>query len=227
MKYCSHCKIEVDTERKTCPLCFHLLDEKEPSTYQPYKPYERPSRSQEIFMRIVLYIVIVSIIASTIVNIATLGKNHGVRWWSLMVDVSAIYTYFFITTMCKGRRNMAVRFLLQIFLLSILVIVINLVTNPEILWSLTYVIPFCITSALITTVMMTFIRNSLYKEYLPSMVLMSLLSAIPIILYFTTTWMSALWPSIVSVSIGFLVLLGIFIFPRRVTQEEIKKRFHL
>lgn len=231
MKYCPHCHVHVNTERKTCPLCFHVLEEKEePSFYQPYHPYERPPRSQEIFMRIVLYLVIVAIIASTVINLATLGQTTGVRWWSFMVDVSAIYTYFFITTMIKGKRNMAVRFLLQIFLLSFLLIVINLVlrNGRQPLWALTYVIPSCITSALIVTVLMSFIKPALYREYLPSMVLMSLLSVIPLILFFTTkNLMDAMWPSIMACSTGFLVILGIFIFPRRVTQEEIRKRFHV
>lgn len=231
MKHCPHCNIDVNTERKTCPLCFHLLEEEEKASfYQPYHPYERPPRSQEIFMRIVLYLVIVAIISSTVVNLATLGQTTVVKWWSFMVDVSALYTYFFITTMIKGKRNMAVRFLLQIFLLSFLLIVINLVlrTKNQPLWSLTYVIPSCITSALIVTVLMSFIKPALYREYLPSMVLMSLLSVIPLILYFTTSHlMDKMWPSIMACSTGFLVILGIFIFPRRMTQEEIRKRFHM
>ncbi len=231
MKYCPHCHVEVNSERKLCPLCFHVLEDTEGTkNYQEYPKYHGLPRAQTIAMRILLYLVIVAIIACTIVNIATLNNASVVPWWCVIVDACLIYFYCFIAYMIKTQQSMAVRFLIHLIILSVVLIAIDLITRPhdvKTLWSLGYVIPFSISATILTLIIMIFIKNSLYRDYLPTTVFISLISFIPLILYFTTSWLSILWPSIVAASVGLLVLLGIFIFPQRVTQEEIQKRFHL
>lgn len=232
MKHCPHCKIDVNTERKMCPLCFHVLEEKdEVKTYQEYPKYHEHHKPNEVFLRIALYILLVGIIASTIVNIVQMA-NSGTfgdigSWWSLMVDGAAIYTYSFIITMFKSRRNLSVRFLRHLFLISAFMICVNIVANRNELWSLDYLVPFFISLTMLTLIMMVFIKPKLYRDYLVTLIWLSIISFIPIILCATTRFVNVWWPSIVSCSIGGLILLGMFVFPRKATREEMQKRFHI
>lgn len=232
MKYCPKCKINVNTERKLCPLCFHVLNEIEKEKeYQEYPKYHEDNKPNEIVLRIALYIFVVAVIASSIINIIEMEKNNTFNdigsWWSVMVIGSAIYIYSFIMIMFKTRRNLSIRLMRHLFLISAFMICINLVSNKNDLWALDYLVPFFISSTLITLIMMVFIKPKLYRDYLVTLIWISIIAIIPIILWATTSLINVLWPSIVSCSIGGLILLGIFIFPQKATKEEMQKRLHL
>ena len=232
MKYCPQCKIHINSERKTCPLCFRVLESStKDGNYQEYPKYHEKNKHNHIFMRIALYIILVAIIASTIVNIIQMVNEGTIgdigSWWSLMVDASAIYTYSFINIMFKSRRNLSVRFLRHLFLISAFFICINVVANKSDLWSLDYLLPFFITLTLLTLLMMVFIKTSLYRDYLFTLIWLSILGIIPLILCATTSLINVWWPSIVSASLGGLVILGIFVFPNKATKEEMQKKLHI
>lgn len=231
MKHCPRCHVDVNADRKLCPLCFHVLEENDKErNYQEYPKYVGMSRSHTLVMRIFLYLVIVAIIACSITNIATLNTSDIIPWWCVIVDGCLIYFYCFVAYMIKAEQSMVVRFMVHLLILSGVLIAIDLISRPAsvtTLWSLSYVIPFAISATIITVLFMIFIRPSLYRDYLPTLIFISLIGVIPLILYFTTSLFSVLWPAIVSCAVGAMVILGIFIFPQRVTQEEIQKRFHL
>ncbi|NLD25888.1 MAG: hypothetical protein GX661_00855, partial [Acholeplasmataceae bacterium] len=57
MKKCNKCKVLVDTDRKTCPLCFDILQnvDEEPVVNPSYpKPTPMPAH-YNVFMRIVTF----------------------------------------------------------------------------------------------------------------------------------------------------------------------------
>lgn len=232
MKYCPKCKINVNTERKLCPLCFHVLDAtNEERNYQEYPKYHEHNKPKEIVLRIALYILLVGVIASSIVNIIQMNMDNSFNdissWWSLMVLGAATYTYSFIITMFKSRRNLSIRFMRHLFLISAFMICINLVSEKDNLWSLDYLVPFFIASTLITLIMMVFIKPKLYRDYIVTLILISIIAMVPLVLYTTTNLIKILWPSVVCCSLGGLIILGIFIFPQKATKEEMQKRLHL
>ena len=55
MKWCEHCKVHVDTDRKICPLCFNSLVEesKEEKTFDNYPKRITVKKKYNIFYRFV------------------------------------------------------------------------------------------------------------------------------------------------------------------------------
>src|SRR5690554_6493867 len=121
MKSCSQCKVLVNTERKTCPLCFTLLnivDGKE-ALLVPYPKYQSKPVRYNVFYRVLVFLSIIATFICVLVNIFTYKENHNL--WSLVVIAGFLYLWILFRSTLRGTGNIPRRLVIQMLTLSSLI----------------------------------------------------------------------------------------------------------
>ncbi|HOI47383.1 MAG TPA: DUF6320 domain-containing protein [Bacilli bacterium] len=229
MKYCKKCNITLNTQRMTCPLCFTVLEKNEhvsQTTYAPYPGYQPKSYKDGVLVKIFIFLSIVAIFVSAIVNIMTWQANRSP--WSIIVIGCVLYGWILIKNTVIAKINIGRKLVFQTIALPILLVIIEKYTYSPEPWALDYVTPFLTVIATVAILMLVFIKSSKYGEYVIYLLNINFLGLIPLILYFVFPGIiSIMWPSVVAASIGFLTFLGMWVFAGRATKQELKKRFHI
>lgn len=223
MKQCDKCKVQVKTNRKTCPLCGQILIDNHPNQEidNLYPAYEYPNPKVNIAVRILLFISIVAIALSVSINILTFVGSY----WSIYVILGILYAWILMRTTILSHHNIAFRLLVQLFALSIVTYGIERVSESS-GWALEYVVPFLCISTTIAIGLIMVIKPMRYADYISYLFIIILISWIPLIFYFTEI-IDILWPSVAAASLSLTTILGMITFADRATKDELKKRFHI
>lgn len=226
MKWCEHCNVSVNTERKICPLCFNSLKElDEKIDYACYPKREKKEKKKNLLYKTVCFICIISILISLIVDFFT--HVEGSNWWSLYVVISVFYVFSLFRGTIYTRIYAIKRLIIQEVVVSILLVVINLLSS-DIKWALSIVIP-CVFLATNSTNMIIMLANKKYFGDNVFPVLLSLLlGCVPFILELCDVITGdKLWAPLTSFCYSIVLCLGIFIFGGKLLKEEFSKRFHV
>lgn len=220
MKNCPKCLVEVKSNRKTCPLCGQLLEGSgnEKPTYPSYQPI---SKRINLFVRIILFITIVSALVTIIVNILT----YEGTWWAVYVILGLFYSWIVIKSTIMSKKNVAKKLFVQMLAVSLIVIVIEKISQTS-GWALDYTVPSICSLTLISIITAIIFQQMRYNDYLLYLLTAILISFVPMILYWTHV-VDILWPSVTSGILGIVTIIGMIIFADRATEEELKKRFHI
>lgn len=225
MKRCQKCNVNVNSIRKTCPLCGEILsDGKESSSnYNLYPRYNFEEKKMNIVLRILLFFSIVTIFVVVLINVLTYRNSQSL--WSIYVVMGVVYGWILLRSTILSRRNIAGRLLIQMLTLSAIVIGIEKVSKSS-GWALDYVIPFICILTTQAIVIILISKKMRYNDYLLYLLVAILISFVPIILYWSGI-VKVLWPSICAACVAIITILGMIIFADRATKDELKKRFHL
>lgn len=219
MKRCMKCDVDINVERKTCPLCGEMLSGEmtlEAAQY-PQLQYERHIN---LAKRILLFLSMASIIITVGINLITGGD-----FWSFYVVLGVLYIWILFRFTIISKRNIARRLFYQMIALSLLLVGIERLSESE-GWALNYVVPgLCVLTTLSINIIILS-KQMRYYDLMMYLLYTVLISWVPLILYFTSI-VDVLWPSITAASISVLTILGIMFFADRATKDEIKKRFHV
>ena len=225
MKSCSQCKVLVNTERKTCPLCFTLLnnvDGKE-ALLVPYPKYQSKPVRYNIFYRVLVFLSIIVTFVCVLVNIFTYKENHNL--WSLVVIAGFLYLWILFRSTLRGTGNIPRRLVIQMLTLSSLIYIIDLLSGYE-QWSLNFVIPFLSMASLLSVIILLISNTVRFHDYISALFAAIILGFIPFILWIFRI-VESLWPSLSAASLSFSTIIGMFIFAGTEIKEELKKRFHI
>lgn len=223
MKRCVKCNIEVDTVRKTCPLCLSVL-ENDGKTYE--KKYPTPKtvpQKRSIVLRILAFFSIVGIITCVIINIMTYKK--GSTLWSVIVTFNIGYFWLLIKSTFKKEGNIPIRLVIQTIAISLLLYVIDLLSGYS-SWSINYAIPFITMASLISILIISVGSKSRYINNFLHILTAIFLAFIPFILWLVKL-ATILWPSLSAAGLSLITIIGMIVFGDKDTKEEIKKRFHI
>ena len=112
MKYCPHCHVSVNNDRKKCPLCYQILeDDNKPMYYQPY-PKKKIKDKMSLVTKILLFVSIVAVIASIVVNIYTFSNEHPL-YWCVLVVVGVPYIWLSVRYVILSRGNIPTKIFSQ------------------------------------------------------------------------------------------------------------------
>ena len=223
MKECKKCKVHVNTNRKTCPLCGQILiDNNQDNKYDNlYPAYEYPNKTINIALRILLFISIITIAVSITINALTFVGSY----WSIYVVLGILYAWILMKTTILSHQNIALRLIIQLIALSIVTYAIELVSVSS-GWALEYVIPsLCIATTTAIGLIMLF-KPIRYSDYVSYLFIAILISWIPLVFYFTEI-INILWPSVAAASFSLTVIMGMITFTDRATKDELKRRLHI
>lgn len=227
MKYCPKCIVHINTDRKTCPLCFEKLEElEEIKGYQAYPTVTAQPR--HIATRILWYFSLLIMLSTITINLITYQRGSS-NLWFLLVWSTVLYTWILYWAIIS-KRNAVYKVLIISSGLSIFMYAINVgFSNTWIpTWSINYVIPFNITLSSLMSGLLLVSRIKKFHDYILSAVALFLSGIFPIILYFSTSAIiTTLWPSIVASAVSGAMFLGMLVFVPKQMKEEIEKRFHV
>lgn len=225
MKKCVQCQVSVNTERKTCPLCFALLRASEEPSQQltPYPKYRSRAVRYNVFFRILAFLSIIASFVSVLINLITY-RDSG-KLWSLVVVASLIYMWILFRSTIRGQGNVPRRLLIQMLTLSALLYVIDRFSGNG-GWSLSYVIPFLSMASLLAIIILLVSNTVKFRDYLSALFATCIFGLIPFILWLLDV-VETLWPSFSAASLSISTIIGMFIFAGGHIKEELKKRFHI
>ena len=227
MKRCNKCKLEVNTARKTCPLCFTALEEIEKQDYTNYIPlypeYHKKPQKRNILLRLFSFLSVVAILISTIVNYFTLANNN---WWCIYVIVGSIFVLVLLRWLIFSKSNIGKKIIIQSYALSIAVWIINYISNYNIKWSLDYVIPgLSITSGIV--IMIFFWTKTIkFSQYISYMFGQLMLGLLPFVLWLFGL-ADVLWGCLSALCVSVVLFLSMIFFTSTEMKEELKKRLHI
>lgn len=77
MKQCPKCEVNINTNRKTCPLCYEKLTDldKEKLEHSIYPEYRQPKKKTNFFFRSAIFLAIAAMIITALVNIVTYNEE--------------------------------------------------------------------------------------------------------------------------------------------------------
>jgi len=221
MKRCNKCNVDVDSVRNSCPLCGQILekiDDKQITKYPSYLPTEK---HLNILLRILLYLSILAIISTVLINFLTYKETL----WSIYVVLGVLYLWVLLRSTIMSKGNIAGKLLVQMITVSLVCYGIELISDTS-NWALDYVIPFVCIATILAILIISLIKKMKYNDYLTYLLLAVLISWVPLIFYFFDI-IKISWPSVAAASLSIAVVLGMIVFADRATKDEIKKRFHV
>lgn len=221
MKNCVKCHVQVKTTRKTCPLCGQILETITDDDLNIYPHYHSDEKHLNILLRILLFISILSILVTVLINFLTYSGSL----WSVYVILGILYGWILLRLTIMSRTNIAGRLLIQMITTSLVTYGIERVSGDDD-WALEYVVPFICIVTMISIVMILLIKKMKFNDYLSYLLLSVVISWVPMILYWTRV-VKVLWPSITAAAVAVAIVLGMIIFADTATKDELKKRFHI
>lgn len=227
MKWCEHCKVHVDTDRKICPLCFNSLVEesKEEKTFDNYPKRIAVKKKYNIFYRILIFIFLLAISISLLVNFLT--YKEGGKWWSLYVVIGVVYVFILIRNTLYARINMTKKLVIQELFISLLVLGVDALSGNK-GWALSIVIPSVCMATNITGIIVIICNRKNFGESLMPTFLIMLLGIVPFILQlFNLIKGDHLWAPLSSCALSVAILMGFIIFGGKEIIEELRKRLHI
>lgn len=227
MKRCKHCKMNVNSERVTCPLCYNSLIE-DNETKMEFKLYpHRPNTKQKLnlFYKVVVFICILTTLITALINALTYDDVTG--WWCLYAILSCAYVYYLIRGTILTHTNVIRRIWRQLLTVSLVLFAFDILSS-EVRWSLGIVIPMLCGATNIAIMITNLANHKHFRSGFVSVLLALLLGVIPLIVYiFKVDMVVYLWGPIVSASISLGIFLGMIIFASKPMKEEFNKRLHV
>ena len=229
MKHCTDCKVDFNTNRKTCPLCFKpLVENKKNKTFTDYPSFDNNNVDKNYFYRIMFFVMVNLAISSIFINIFTFMETN--KLWFIAVISGLLFIWSFVFLVFSSKRNVSTKILVIITLLSVFIFLIDITFTKQVkqFWSLTYVLPILFVSGLISLLIIIFVRPKVFTDYFMNIIIFIILSAFPYVLsLINPKLITNIWPSLTSFTFGLSTLIGLFILPEKKTKEELKKRLHL
>lgn len=223
MRYCEACKVQVDNPLEYCPLCCHTLTAYDncPES-ESYPDYQGAARRYNLLLRILLML---SLTAGTTCLVINLLTKHSFLW-SLIVISNILYMWIAIPIALRRRHSVGFKIMAQAFLLSALVVVVDLVIGHNSSWAYDYVLPFLFSTATLTITVISIVKRVKLREFILYFILIALLGFVPLLLM-AVGLVRVSWPSLVSALYAGLSLISLFVFADNATKIELKKRFHI
>lgn len=225
MKRCPVCKVKVNNGRKTCPICYSMLDDDNKElAYQPYPKNIRKSRLS-LLTKILLFISIVIVLSCGVINLYTISTGND-YYWSIIVLASVVYLWIILKYVFSNRGVITGRIIVVGIITSIGIYLIEalLVRSTDYWFSIDIVIPFILITTVLIVLIMMFVRKKLIIDTLFPLFGLTLLTAVPLLIVMNMN--SRLWPAISCAALGMFSLIYMLIFHTKDVSEEFKKRLH-
>lgn len=224
MKSCNKCNITIDTKHDHCPLCHQTLTGTVKDNHVELYPFDEVHQHslQPKTQRVILFFTILMIIVLGIVNV--LYPEPG--FWSLIPLGAIVYLWLLVKFVVFTQSSHTVRITIITLFLSVLLYLINTQTDPDLLWSLDYVLPSLIIANNTTIFMILTIKKGGLKYGSGRLLLLVTVSLLPLLLFYLNV-LSTPIIALVAFGHGLLILLYMLVFYPSVLKELIKRIFHI
>ena len=139
MKKCSKCNVTVNTNYKTCPLCYNELTETKGEVNELFKQRELEPKKpsvKKVLKKLFLFLSIIAIIVCVTINLMV----KVFPLWSLLVVLGILYVWILIVHTIISKRNIFEKLFLQIGTIIGLLFACQWISDGR-QWMVDYVIP--------------------------------------------------------------------------------------
>lgn len=229
MQYCKHCNAYYYKKSTTCTICGRPLIEGTHESRiitQGYPAVVVHKNRGKFAAKIFGILTIATIIIVGLINGTTYEAYPS--FWSLIVIGPLVYVWILLAQIIVSKQNYPTKVNRQVILISLVVILIDLMTDYK-AWSLTYVVPSLLVT---TTFVLPIVIASTPKTYylhVRSLFFLILLNILVGVVGLTTNFMepNVIWTSLSVLTAGILLLATMFIFARKDTWTELIKIFRI
>ncbi len=228
MKRCNQCHIELAENELICPLCRTVpesnqekLNQKEKEKPPLYPPIALTMHQYHIFIRLFLFI---SIVTGVVLLAVNLMNYHGFFWSGIVIAV-ILYAIITLLYSIQRNRNMAAKIMVQTLAAELLVVWIDYLIGYE-GWSVNYAVPGILLVAECSMLVLQIVNFMNWQSYILFQIEYVILSAIPVGLYF---FQIVTEPLMTFLALGgsILIFTGTMIFGDRKAKDELIRRFHI
>lgn len=222
MQSCKNCNIKLRTHHENCPLCHGVLTGEfdENDRVFPLVPPKKQTAEKQ-FMQWVSFGALAIIIVCGLINYMLFD---GI-WWSAFVTGALLCTWLVLAVATAKRRNLLKSVTWQLVILIALAILWDVFTGWY-GWSIDFVLPLAILSALCAVIVIAGIKKMTSCEYMTYVQMVCMAGIAPFVLLVTHTVNVSL-PSAICVGACVLTFAAMIIFRRNAFFAEIKKKFHV
>lgn len=226
MKYCEQCKLEVNTNKDYCPLCYNEFDDNQEVSsenliYKNKEKNEKTTKNKAFITKLFMYLTICTIVICSFINFLT---NKSV-FWSLVVACGIIYVWVLIKHTILSRRALFEKVLFQLLgIFLILFFSYKISGSGDWFWN--YVIP---SIAIMTTLVLLIVYFSIYKKsdhlisFFILFLLLIILSAVLLLAKIDTFKLL----NEINLILNGLIILGILILAFKQLKNSFMKTFNL
>ena len=151
MKHCSLCRLEVDTDKEYCPLCYnHLTEVSKKETPEMFNLEKHEPRKKRRVMVAKVFLIISLAILSACIYINVVTKTIA---WSVVVGLSMLYVWVLVSHTIMSRDTPFKKVFFQLVVIIALLVATNKIFSSND-WLTNYVYP---SLALLVTVVLTMI----------------------------------------------------------------------
>lgn len=221
MRYCNKCKVIIENNLRYCPLCKQRTSKRN-ETAEKDLPLQRIKNETLIdkIMRALVFLFI-SLIGINIVLKVAFSYNFI---WAPYSIVVLFYAYLLIKAAMKSYKDVGSIVLINVYMLSIIGFILDLILGFS-GWSIDFLIPILISAGIIVLVIFTLIKSMNLLTYFVHMFIIALFGITLLILLVLNVVIEKR-PTIITIMISFLVIIGMFIFGGKKAKIEFAKRFH-
>ncbi len=223
MKKCSKCNVTVNTNYKTCPLCFNELSETQGEVNEMFKSRElepKKNNVKKLLTKIFLFISLVAIIVCLTVNLMV----KPLPLWSLLVALGIVYVWILVLHTIISKRNIFEKIVLQIGTLIGLLFVCEWVSGGK-QWMVDYVIP-SISMAVMLVLFILCLSLKNHQGLVSFFIINIILTLISGILLLCKVPHFALL-NIITCILGSVTIVGVVLFSGSALKNELSKKFHV
>lgn len=224
MKRCSKCEVNVLNNRVTCPLCHSvLLFVKENESYQGYPKYNVPVEKNPLLKKMVLFLGIIAIIISVVINYLTFNEKNP-SYWSSIVIAGVLLGLVIVLVTILSNLPITIRVLMPTIFVEILFLTIEF--NIQKFWSIYYFVPFLVIGFLVCLFVLHLSLKLKGKEMVFDLLIFDIISMIVSFIILVKD-IKVRWTYIILFSFSLIMLLMIFFFLGKSLKEEFVKKMHL
>lgn len=232
MKHCPHCNVNVNANRKRCPLCYTILiDDKQELTNQPH-PNKIIKEKMSLITKLLLFFSLIAIVASIIANVSTLNEDAPL-YWCILVIVGVPYAWLSVRYVILSKGNVPTKIFSESFATILLVILVEIIIklmsgiDETSLWSINYVVPSILMLTSLALFTVSTIIKKFYCDSIMYLFVLSLFEGIYFLLFKVTSLIYVNWMGYACGGVALAILFAMFIFHFDDTKEEFIKRFHI
>ena len=221
MQKCDNCKVSLEGNYDTCPLCGGMIHECDHKSDEVFPKIPTIFQEFNIFIRIMILISVAAIIISFAINLMFTKESR----WSLIVAAAFTCMWISLFFIIRKKNNIPKTIIWQVLLIGILSVVWDW-SMGWIGWSIDFVIPSICVGAMIVMPIAAKILKIGVRDLIVYLSIDSFFGFVPII-FILLGWLGVLFPSVICVASSAFSLAALILFQGDNMKAELNKKMHI
>ncbi|MCM1523324.1 MAG: DUF6320 domain-containing protein [Ruminococcus sp.] len=219
MQHCGKCGVDVEGDKKMCPLCQgELTGRPEP---EMFPPLPEPRFKSGFLRKLISFIAISALVICLLTDYMLSGRLT----WSLISAAGIICAWLTTSVGIAYRKRVLKNITFELILVTSLAVLWDTLLGWQ-GWSLDFVLPCSCICAVTSVFIVAKALKMNSGEYILYLVIGGFYGFLPAICL-AAGLINVIYPSVICTGIDVIFLSALFIFRGKDTTDEIERRFHI